>query len=1187
MRQTGLIWRIAGCGASVWFQALLLLWPLGLRAESSNSNLVRKVVHQYALTSANDFSQRDPMDWRLLGAPDGTNWSVLDERQGEMFTERHQRRLFHLTNSLACNAYRLEILRVRDPSAANSAHLAEIEPLGSAEDDFDPVPCLEDLITVQGENGPLESRYQAFDSQLETKWLDFADAHAATRSTWIQWQYVWPSSLVITNLKQLQGLRSRASAGYPIRIEGVLVNRMRGSNVLCFLDSTGYMEIPGGDDSRYSPGQPLLLQGVSQWLNKQVGVSQPHITPQGDGLPREPRPISLEEPLAPEDEMQWVEAEGVAQFCVWRENRLAFELAENGRSLSVQILHWDPDAAPPGAGQRVRVRGVCSGSLDVRGQRVAGTIWAPGLDSVWPVNSNQAAAASSPASASRTTNLSEVLLTNIWQVRQLTPEQLLTQPRVAVRGVVTETFGSYVQDETAGIELWLGRAPSIGPPLPGLGTFVEVSGRGGWIEGHGPVLHVDRIQSLGKGRLPNPRRPGYKDVANGKVMDEWIEIEGVVRSTDGSHLLLVCEGGQLMATIRSASVMQVKGLVDATVRLRGLNVSASDDRGHAQGIQLLVPSLECVEVERSAPDPFALSVRSIASLSQFSGPKELVHRVKVEGVVTLRQERRIFIQDATGSAMAIGRGDIILDSPPGAYHWAFYQAPEDKRAHPESWGYEPGDKVEVVGFPESREGYSTVLTEALVRQSGRAAFVAPVAASMNEIGMGKLDSTLVTLEALVLGQEKLGADLVFEMQSGQTLFQAVLSRGNEEKLPIATGSRVRVSGVCQVEPNPFPELGRRIASFKLLAGSPASISVLESPSWWTLSRALAAAGGLAVILAIAAAWIGSLRGQVDARTCQLKAEVEQHKRTEEKLAEQTARLQAEIEERKRIEAKVEEGHKQLVRSSRMAGMAEVATSVLHNVGNVLNSSNMLASLISEQLHSSKIPTLVRTVALLQEHQADLGEFLSRDARGRYVPLLLAQLSAHLDEDRNRILTRMDALAESVQHIKEIVAMQQKYARISTPDETVSIAEVVEDALRLSSGSFSRDGIAIFRDYQQGIVTSVDRHKVLQILFNLLENARYACLERAQTGGEVRVSVRLDGPDCIEVSVADNGVGIAPEHLPQLFSQGFFMRKEGHGFGLHSSALAAQDLGGSLSVQSGGLGRGATFQLHFPLNPPVA
>jgi two-component system NtrC family sensor kinase len=64
------------------------------------------------------------------------------------------------------------------------------------------------------------------------------------------------------------------------------------------------------------------------------------------------------------------------------------------------------------------------------------------------------------------------------------------------------------------------------------------------------------------------------------------------------------------------------------------------------------------------------------------------------------------------------------------------------------------------------------------------------------------------------------------------------------------------------------------------------------------------------------------------------------------------------------------------------------------------------------------------------------------------------------------------------------------------------------------------------------------------------------------------------------------VGIAPENLTRIFSHGFTTRTDGHGFGLHSAALAAQQMGGRLTAQSDGPGRGATFTLELPVAAPA-
>ncbi len=180
------------------------------------------------------------------------------------------------------------------------------------------------------------------------------------------------------------------------------------------------------------------------------------------------------------------------------------------------------------------------------------------------------------------------------------------------------------------------------------------------------------------------------------------------------------------------------------------------------------------------------------------------------------------------------------------------------------------------------------------------------------------------------------------------------------------------------------------------------------------------------------------------------------------------------------------------------------------------------------------------------------------------------------------------LTRNIEHIKEIVATQQNYARISGVVETVALSELVEDALKIHGGAYARHGVVVVREFSPVPPVSVDKHKVLQILVNLLSNAKYAC-DAAPPNAVKQVTVRIqgNGDGRVKIEVADNGMGIAPENLTRIFSQGFTTRKGGHGFGLHSGALAARDLGGSLTVHSDGLGRGATFTLELPLAPAAA
>jgi signal transduction histidine kinase len=305
------------------------------------------------------------------------------------------------------------------------------------------------------------------------------------------------------------------------------------------------------------------------------------------------------------------------------------------------------------------------------------------------------------------------------------------------------------------------------------------------------------------------------------------------------------------------------------------------------------------------------------------------------------------------------------------------------------------------------------------------------------------------------------------------------------------------------------------------------------------------------------------------------------------VRQQTRKLREEIDERKRMEAQVEKSHKELMTASRKAGMAEVATSVLHNVGNVLNSVNVSANLVAEQIHRSRCGKMDRVAALLEEHAADLSDFLTRDAKGRQLPAYIVEVAKHLECEHELVVKELGSLTKNIEHIKEIVSMQQSYATAVGVIETVKIMDLVEDAMRMNMGALERHNVHLAREYASALPEiNVDKHKVLQILINLVRNAKYACDESERSDKRIIVRIARTG-DRIQISVIDNGVGILPENLTRIFNYGFTTRKHGHGFGLHSGALAARELGGALVVHSNGRRTGATFTLELPLQPNSA
>lgn len=273
---------------------------------------------------------------------------------------------------------------------------------------------------------------------------------------------------------------------------------------------------------------------------------------------------------------------------------------------------------------------------------------------------------------------------------------------------------------------------------------------------------------------------------------------------------------------------------------------------------------------------------------------------------------------------------------------------------------------------------------------------------------------------------------------------------------------------------------------------------------------------------------------------------------------------------------------QLVDSARQAGMAEMATNVLHNVGNVLNSVNVSANLLSQKVRGSKSAGLSKAVALMEEHAGDLGGFLTTDARGRALPGYLDKLATTLTAERESLEEELLRLTNAVAHIKDIVSAQQSLAGVSGVIESVRVSDLLEDAL-LMAGVRGDSGLAVTLEIpEDDPLLSMDRHRVLLVLLNLLGNAMHAM--KRNTGRPRQLSLRAEvkAGQLMSITVADNGAGIPQENLTRIFVHGFTTRADGHGFGLHSSAMAAQEMGGELTVHSDGVDHGAVFTLEVPL-----
>jgi len=297
----------------------------------------------------------------------------------------------------------------------------------------------------------------------------------------------------------------------------------------------------------------------------------------------------------------------------------------------------------------------------------------------------------------------------------------------------------------------------------------------------------------------------------------------------------------------------------------------------------------------------------------------------------------------------------------------------------------------------------------------------------------------------------------------------------------------------------------------------------------------------------------------------------------------------EITRRKEAEASLQRSQQELMETSRQIGLAEMADGVLHNVGNALNSINASVSALADKLTGSKASSLSKVMALLNEHKSDLARFLTDDPKGGHLIGYLGQLTQHLLQEQTHLKREVESLAKTVEHATDIIAFQQDSAKRNGLIETAQIAELVEDALRMNASSLARHRIEVVRDFAPNLPpVVVPKHQILQILVNLIRNAKSACV--VSKSPEKRLILRTGFEPAtrrIHIEVKDNGVGIPPENLARIFTHGFTTRRNGHGFGLHSGVRIANELGGSLSVQSGGPGQGSSFVVEFPCQPPLA
>jgi len=291
-----------------------------------------------------------------------------------------------------------------------------------------------------------------------------------------------------------------------------------------------------------------------------------------------------------------------------------------------------------------------------------------------------------------------------------------------------------------------------------------------------------------------------------------------------------------------------------------------------------------------------------------------------------------------------------------------------------------------------------------------------------------------------------------------------------------------------------------------------------------------------------------------------------------------------IIERKEVEQERDDLQHELITVSRKAGMADIASGVLHNIGNVLNSTSVSTSVVRQQLNELDVESLVKVVELLTEHGDHLDQYLSIDPIGQKIPEFLGELAQQWNHDQQTLSQEMETIRKNVEHIGMVIQAQQQHAKGESIIEPIVFEEVLNDAIKMAIFSYREGAITVERHLETSGVIKSDRHKLLQILLNLLHNARHSIRDSKRSDPQLTLTLTKAEPGKILLAIEDNGVGISQENVNRIFEYGSTTKPDGNGFGLHTAVITAQELGGSLTVFSAGPGQGATFYLTLPTHP---
>jgi signal transduction histidine kinase len=565
-----------------------------------------------------------------------------------------------------------------------------------------------------------------------------------------------------------------------------------------------------------------------------------------------PKKVAIGQILIESERNQWSEIEGKVSLARKELNGARLELGAGSARIEVEIADSHGLEMISLLDSWIRAVGFCEGALTPEGQMIPGVLLVPGRQQIQLLRHQGETIADTSTNAGALPTLTTAV-----EVHRLKREEAQRGYRVKLRGVVTCVLPEHqaftLQDSTRGLYV-VDSSQSLAAP-PEVGEYLDIEGTTdpGMFA---PVVNARSVVRKGPGHLPGPVRPAWDQLMSGSLDAQYVEFAGVVTAVQTNFVTLLTSGGIVKVDVRPNGVSdgaELKQFENALVRVRGCLFATWDYITHQVRMGEIRMYGPDILVDQPAPaDLFSTPRKTAAELRLFDPQAGAFQRVKVAGQL-------VFV--AEGQSFLIDGGEGLRFVP---------QQVLDMKL---------GDTIEVVGFPDLLGGASPVLREAVARKTGHSPLPSPTVLSATNMLSATHDATLVKVEGSLVNIHETRPDTVLEMQNGVRAFTARIKHAGESTLSLTAGSRLELTGVyAGLGGN--RAVGQEITSFELLIDSVAGIKVLARPPWWTLKRLLVATGALGCVLAAAGLWITQLHRQVDERSAQLAAQIQERQQIE-------------------------------------------------------------------------------------------------------------------------------------------------------------------------------------------------------------------------------------------------------------------------------------------------------------------